>query len=516
MKQGQGTGAVLYVRVSTDEQANGPFNLGNQERLCREYCRQHGWSVEEVFVDPGESARTVERPEFQRMLAYCKTHRRRIGYVVVQDLSRFARNNSDQAQTIAELGRIGVLLRSTYDTNIDESAGGKLSANIFGTFNQYFSDALSEKMKDRTRQSVMAGRFPWRAPIGYRNVGGKSGPNIKPDLERAPLIRRAFELVATGRHRVSAVLKIVTNEGLTGANGRPIPKQTFQKLLKNPLYAGWVSLPSDPSLQNVKGLHESIVNQETFDRVQAVLDGPKPTIVPRRKVNPVVPLKAFIRCDVCGTPLTGGSPRGRSGKLYPRYWCPKSSCLAVKLSKEQLESEFLQLLRRLRVNPGAMMDFSKVAARTWANRQGDAQREMHKLNARLDEQRTLKSELLKMRMRGELTSEEFEQAKAELAVETYQLEESMQLIASKTVTADSFVRFAELHLVDLAKLWTIAGPEQKQRVQKLLFSDGLAYSPTSKLLNRSKSSLFNALEEMKPQPGRLVGPEGFEPPTKGL
>ena len=162
------------------------------------------------------------------------------------------------------------------------------------------------------------------------------------------------------------------------------------------------------------------------------------------------------------------------------------------------------------------MDFSKVAARTWANRQGDAQREMHKLNARLDEQRTLKSELLKMRMRGELTSEEFEQAKAELAVETYQLEESMQLIASKTVTADSFVRFAELHLVDLAKLWTIAGPEQKQRVQKLLFSDGLAYSPTSKLLNRSKSSLFNALEEMKPQPGRLVGPEGFEPPTKGL
>jgi hypothetical protein len=72
------------------------------------------------------------------MLAYCRTHRSKVRYVVVQDLSRFARNNQDQAQTISELGRIGVLLRSTYESNIDETAAGRLAANIFGTFNQYF------------------------------------------------------------------------------------------------------------------------------------------------------------------------------------------------------------------------------------------------------------------------------------------------------------------------------------------------------------------------------------------
>jgi hypothetical protein len=51
-----------------------------------------------------------------------------------------------------------------------------LSANIFGTFNQYHSDALSEKMRGRTRQSAAAGRFPWRAPIGYINVGESLAP----------------------------------------------------------------------------------------------------------------------------------------------------------------------------------------------------------------------------------------------------------------------------------------------------------------------------------------------------
>ena len=261
MQSGQGDGAVLYVRVSTDEQANGPLNLGNQERRCREYCQQRGWRVMEVFIDPGESARSVDRPEFQRMLAYCREHRREIRYVVVQDLSRFARNNQDQAQTIGELGRIGVLLRSTYESNIDETAAGRLAANIFGTFNQYFSDALSEKMRDRTRQAVSAGRFPWRAPIGYQNVGGKDGPNIKPDEKRGPLIRRSFELLATGQFKKAEVLQIVTDEGLTTAKGKPITKQTFQAVLRNRLYAGWVTLPSDRSFEQVRGLHEPIVTR---------------------------------------------------------------------------------------------------------------------------------------------------------------------------------------------------------------------------------------------------------------
>jgi DNA invertase Pin-like site-specific DNA recombinase len=94
----------------------------------------------------------------------------RLNYVVVQDLSRFARNHKDQAEAIWDLGRCGVLLRSTYESNIDETAAGKLAANIFGAFNQFFSDSHSEKQRDRKRQAVAAGRVPWRAPIGYVNV----------------------------------------------------------------------------------------------------------------------------------------------------------------------------------------------------------------------------------------------------------------------------------------------------------------------------------------------------------
>jgi site-specific DNA recombinase len=161
-------GGVIYLRVSYDEQVD-PVNLGNQEQKCRCYCNEKGINVLRVFIDPGESARTADRPEFQRMLAFCKARRREVGYVVVQDLSRFARNNRDQAEFITELTTNGVKLCSVYEPSVDDTASGKLAANIHGTFNQYFSDSLSEKMKDRMLAAVLAGRFPWPAPIGYLN-----------------------------------------------------------------------------------------------------------------------------------------------------------------------------------------------------------------------------------------------------------------------------------------------------------------------------------------------------------
>ncbi len=155
------------------------------------------------------------------MLAYCRGHRNDVRYVVVQDLSRFARNHKDQGQAIYDLGLSGVRLRSTYEPNIDETAAGKLAANLFGAFNQFFSDSHSEKQRDRKRLAVAGGRVPWKAPIGYVNVRAKEGANIVPDEKRAPLIRRAFELVAT-RKKKWEVLKIVNEEGLTTVSGKPV------------------------------------------------------------------------------------------------------------------------------------------------------------------------------------------------------------------------------------------------------------------------------------------------------
>jgi site-specific DNA recombinase len=509
-KKKQENGAVLYVRVSTDEQANGPLNLVNQENRCRNFCVQKGLPVLKVFVDSGESARTAERPEFQKMLKYCKANRRKVAYVVVQDLSRFARNVQDQAAAIYELGRNGIMLRSTYEPNIDESAAGSLAANIYGAFHQYFSDSLSERMKERTRQAVSAGRFPWKAPIGYLNTGAKDGPNIKPDPIRASLIRRAFELVSSGLYKKTDVLRIVTDEGLKTARGKRLAPQTFHALLQNSLYAGWVRLPSDESFMPVRGLHEAIVNQELFDGVKRILSGRRPSATSKHKFNPDLPLKRIVRCEDCGASITGGLSKGRT-KKYGHYWCRTKGCRAVKLRKEKLEGEFIALLKRLRPSKGITSAFPKVAAQVWAGKQGESDKQIKRLEKSLEDKKLLKRQLLEDKLRGEVTLSDYTEASRQYTTEIATIEAELREVQSSLATSDAFLRFAELQLMDIAGAWLIAGPDQRERVQNLLFQEGLVYSKTEGILNRSKSCLFSVLESTGSENGLLASPTGFEP-----
>ena len=184
------------VRTFNDLQRRAA-NLGKQEELCRSFCRSKGYNVLAVFEDI-ESACTTDRPAFQEMRLFCRHHRHELDCVVVQDLSRLARNAVDQGQCIADLRAMGVKLCATYEQNVDDTAAGRFAAGILGTVNEFFSNSLSEKMKARMRASASAGRYRWPAPIGYLNTGCSVGSNIAPDPERAPLITQAFDLISTG------------------------------------------------------------------------------------------------------------------------------------------------------------------------------------------------------------------------------------------------------------------------------------------------------------------------------
>jgi hypothetical protein len=121
-----------------------------------------------------------------------------------------------------------------------------------------------------------------------------------------------------------------------------------------------------------------------------------------------------------------------------------------------------------------------------------------------------------MRMAGELSREEFEDAKAAVNRRIYEIEEKLRSLDSTRVTAASFAHFAELKITDMASVWRIANPEQRERVQNLLFEGGLDYSHEKGFLNRSKSSLFSALEAVNIEETNLVDLIGIEPMTSSM
>jgi site-specific DNA recombinase len=495
--------AVIYLRVSTEEQASQQHNLPAQERKCLDYCARHDLEPLRVFTD-AESGRTDDRPQFQAMIRYCQQNRARITHVVVADLSRFARSVLDQAKAMETFANLSIKLCSVDESHIDETAAGKLASNIHGAFNQFFSDSLSERTKFRMAEAVRAGRFPWPAPIGYLNTGNGV---LKVDPERAPMVRRAFELAAQGSHATDAIRRTLGALGLRTRRGLPIPRQTFLSMLRNELYAGWVCGAG----LRVAGKHESIISEKLFADVQRVLNGQANGIaIPHPKGNPDFPLRGFVKCATCTKPLTAGHAIGRNKVKHPRYWCWNAACPAkVGVSKEQLETDWTRLLAMYQPTDEYLAESTEIAVRAWEQRQARTADDSRALTIRLQDQITLNQKLILAKLKGEVSQSDFDAVKPGIDKELADIEAAKKALEMESSTMSSLIEAMRFKLENLVETWRNGGMSDRCELQNAMFPEGLPYSSKSGFFEPPKSPLINEIVGMLTDLCQVGVPDGI-------
>lgn len=458
-------GAVLYTRVSTADQAKDNNSLPVQEQRLRDYCRQNGLNPVRVFVDAGESARTTDRPQFQEMLAFCKLSRKRVSHLLVCNLSRFSRDVADTALTVATLENLGIKLVSVDEPVIDETAVGKLSRNILASFGQFFSDDLSEKTRYRMRAAVNEGRFVWVAPIGYLNENKK----LVIDPERAAYVRKAFELIASGRYATGdAVLRAVTAMGLTTRKGMPLTKQTFARMLQNEIYTGWI-VSGD---LRVRGTHDSLISEELFQAVQDRLNGKS---APHKKLSEEFPLRGVVLCAKCKRPLTAGYVKGRTAK-YPRYWCWNRECKSVGIRRDDLHILFGNLLANMQPTAKLLAELPERAANQWRERKVRIAKEAETLSKRLADQRTLNQKAITAKLNGKLSDDDFDSLKKSVQEEIFRIEGEITTLDSERSTMEELIAQAKVQAFDLKDTWDVGNVNQRQELARAFFPDGLSFS----------------------------------------
>jgi len=273
--------AVLYLRVSTPSQVNTDYDpegisIPAQRLACERKAEQMGVTVIDEYVEPGRSATTVlNRPVFQALLARLKQERD-VDYVIVYNLSRLNRNRIDDAQVLMAMRASKVTLVSAQE-NIDETPAGQLMHGILAAFNEYRSSADGADIRYKMGQKAKAGGTLNLAPIGYLNVrdqiDGHEVRTVKLDPDRAPFIKLAFELCATGDYTMTRIAKTLADRGLrmrprAGQPAGLIHSKSLPKILRDRYYLGVVVYQGN----EYAGRHDALVDRELFDKVQAVLD----------------------------------------------------------------------------------------------------------------------------------------------------------------------------------------------------------------------------------------------------
>ena len=461
-------GAVIYCRVSTKEQVEN-LSLSTQQQACEEYCQREGLKILHAFIESGESAKTAERPEFQNLLGFCRQHKGQVQFVVVYNLTRFAREKFVHFRVRALLQGLGVTLRSVTEP-IDDSSTGKFIEGVLAAAAQFDNDVKAERTRAGMRAALDRGRWTHRAPLGYCN-NGRSTPSLVPDSDRAALVRQAFEEFSTGLPTALEVLRRVTALGLTTRRGGAVSPQTFQKLLRNRIYAGWID---SPGLEvSGRGDFVPLVSEEVYQRVQARLEGRGVVLTPHLRNHPDFPLRRFVACSICGTPLTASWSAGRS-RRYAYYHCRE--CKEVRVTKDRLETAFICLLERLQPSPAYMRLFREIVLDCWKDRQVGAKRlrtaaergiaTLRQKLERLDEAFIYRQAVDQTTYDGQRDRLREELALAELELHEVRLEE---------LDVEGVLAFAEHLLTNAARLWLEASLDQKQRLQTVFFPEGLRF-----------------------------------------
>ena len=189
-------------------------------------------------------------------------------FVIVFNLTRFARDKYDHFALRSHLLSLGISLRSATEP-IDDTSTGKLMEGVLAAFAQFNNDCRSDRTRAGMKAALELGRWVFLAPIGYLNAPRAMGKSLMPDPERAPLVRRAFEEYATGRFTKQQLLKQSRGWGLTNRRGCPLTSQAIGVLLRNQLYAGIVDV-TEYGVRGKRGDFEPLISEDLFYRAQAV------------------------------------------------------------------------------------------------------------------------------------------------------------------------------------------------------------------------------------------------------
>lgn len=309
--------AILYIRVSTDEQADKGYSLKHQEERLQKFCEMQGYKVVEVYKED-YSAKTFNRPQFNKLLTFLKRLRSRPELLLFTKWDRFSRNTGDAYGMIGTLNRLGVdpqAIEQPLDLSIPEN---KIMLAFYLAAPEVENDRRALNVFVGMRRAKKEGRWMATAPRGYKNITTEDGKKIIIPSNEADIMRWAYKQLATGQFHLDVIRRMCNAKGLKCS------KDNFWQIIKNPVYCGKIFIPAykDEEATIVRGIHEPLISEQLFDTVQDILNGKK-RLPYSSKSKEEFPLRGFLTCPSCGKNLTGSASKGGSGIKHFYYHCTK-------------------------------------------------------------------------------------------------------------------------------------------------------------------------------------------------
>lgn len=478
--------AVSYIRVSTREQAQRGgseegFSLPAQREANKRKAQSMGALVVKEFADRGESARSANRPELQKMLAYLKEDGG-IDYVIVHKLDRLARNRADDVEINRAFEEAGVRLVSTSE-NIDQTPGGMLLHGIMSSIAEFYSRNLANEVIKGMGEKARNGGTLGKAPLGYVNVRGRDehGREVRTvelDQERAPLVRLAFTEYATGNWTVRQLAEHLNNRGLTipptaRKPTNPVSVRLLQTLLRNPYYKGVISF------QGVEypGAHEPLVDAATWQTVQDILTAH--TNGERQRTHNHH-LKSTIVCGLCGARLLVQHATSRASGTYHYFVCARRhrvhDCTFKAVLIDEVEARVAELYQQIQLSSDDRREIERYLRAEFAHIQANRQQDIQRLTTRQQQLEDQRHKLLEAHYAGAIPLDLLKKEQEQLTSSILAIQRELDGYTADAALVEQHLTQALDLLEDCHQLY-LAVPDRLKKLLNQVFFERILVNP---------------------------------------
>lgn len=359
--------ALIYCRVSSTKQTTEGSGLQSQELRCRRYAEDKGYTVTAVFPDDVSGGGDyMKRPGMVALLAFLDAQPDEQFLVIFDDLKRFARDTVFHLQLRKALEDRGAKVECL-NFKFEDTPEGNFIETILAAQGELERQQNRRQTIQKMRSRVDQGYWLFNQPVGYKfQKASDGGKIITPDEPNASIIREALEGYANGRFDTGADVRrfLSGHPSIMGSRKTPLSHQYPFNVLRQPLYAGYMTIKKW-NIQMRRGKHEPLISLETWQKIQDRLDGksPKPA---RAHVHEDFPMRHFVSCSCCDTPMTSAWSKGRY-KKYGYYTCQQKGCdrYGKSIRKERVEDGFGEIAKSLTPRPQLLAAASAMFRKIW-------------------------------------------------------------------------------------------------------------------------------------------------------
>lgn len=367
---------AIYARVSSDRQAEKELSIPAQVKAIQQYCLEKEWTITHQFIEKGRSAKTDERPEFQKMIALAKRSNRPFDAVVVHKFDRFSRKRDDHVIYKALLNQHGVKVISVTEQTQAETPQDMLLEGMLEVISEFFNANLAVEVRKGMTQNAKQGyNNGGTPPYGYRTEHLALGHQktkavwVLGPREEIETIRWMFHQYAYENMGYKKIASMLNDQGVPTQKGGKWSATTVRAMIHNESYLGrkiwnkqdyqtkgnkWRDRSEWVITENA---HPAIINEELFNRCQQKAKerhnggGVVHREIQGKKSSPFW-LRGIFCCDKCGSRMVGNSTattKKYGGQRY--YVCGgymrkgKEFCPYVSWRKERIEQIVTNKLR---------------------------------------------------------------------------------------------------------------------------------------------------------------------------